>query len=71
MAQRCYFQEVIRHKVRINQLEREFHQSHIRRLHLGLRGSIDTSAIYLDLLNGLKRINSHTTKIAYVVLGEL
>lgn len=46
-------------------------QAHIQRLHAGLRESIETSSIHLDVLNDLKRINSHATNIAYVVLGEI
>jgi phosphate:Na+ symporter len=36
--------------------------------------SIDTSTIHLDLLNELRRINSHLTSVAYPILeraGEL
>jgi len=64
-------QGVLRRKVLVNQMERELRQAHIERLHKGLRESIDTSAIHLDVLNDLKRINSHATNIAYVVMGEL
>ena len=46
-------------------------QAHIARLHAGLPESIETSSIHLDALNDLKRINSHATNIAYVVLGEI
>ncbi|MCX5867286.1 MAG: Na/Pi symporter, partial [Proteobacteria bacterium] len=38
--------------------ERRLKLNHIRRLHQGLKESIDTSAIHLDLLNNLQRINS-------------
>jgi phosphate:Na+ symporter len=64
-------EKVLRHKTRINQIERELRQAHIARLHAGLPESIETSSIHLDTLNDLKRINSHATNIAYVVLGEL
>ncbi|MBI5877073.1 MAG: Na/Pi cotransporter family protein [Chloroflexi bacterium] len=64
-------QKVLRHKSRINQVERELRQAHIARLHAGLPESIETSSIHLDALNDLKRINSHATNIAYVVLGEI
>jgi phosphate:Na+ symporter len=63
--------KVLRHKVRINEIERALRQAHIERLHRGLRDSIETSSIHLDVLNDLKRINSHATNIAYVVLGYL
>ena len=45
-------------------------QTHIRRLHEGLRETIDTSSIHLDLLANLKRANSLVAGIAYAVLGK-
>jgi phosphate:Na+ symporter len=64
-------QKVLSTKAAINKMERELRQTHIRRLHAGTRESIETSSIHMDFLNDLKRINSHTTNMAYVVLGEL
>lgn len=63
-------EKVIRHKARINTMEREYRQTHIQRLHEGLRESIDTSSIHLDLLANLKRANSLAAGIAYAVLGR-
>jgi phosphate:Na+ symporter len=63
-------EKVIRHKSRINLLERQLRQSHIDRLHSGLRESIDTSSLHLDLLANLKRANSLAAGIAYAVLGR-
>ena len=63
-------QKVIRHKSHINLLERQFRQTHIQRLHEGLRESIDTSSLHLDLLANLKRANSLAAGIAYAVLGQ-
>lgn len=63
-------EKVIRHKSRINLLERQLRQTHIQRLHEGLRESIDTSSIHLDLLANLKRANSLAAGIAYAVLGR-
>ena len=63
-------EKVIRHKSRINMLERQLRQTHIQRLHEGLRESIDTSSIHLDLLANLKRANSLAAGIAYAVLGR-
>lgn len=64
-------QKVLSKKTVINKMERDLRQAHIRRLHAGLRESIETSSIHMDFVNDLKRINSHTTNMAYVVLGEL
>lgn len=63
-------EKVIRHKSRINAMEREYRQTHIERLHEGLPESIDTSSIHLDLLANLKRANSLAAGIAYAVLGR-
>jgi Na+/phosphate symporter len=43
-------------------------EAHIQRLHRGLRESIDTSSIHLDLLSDLKRINSQLANIAHPIL---
>ena len=63
-------EKVIRHKTVVNTMERQLRQTHIARLHEGLRESIDTSSIHLDLLASLKRANSLVTGIAYAVLGQ-
>ncbi len=63
-------EKVVRHKSHINQLERQYRQTHIQRLRDGLRESIDTSSIHLDLLAALKRANSLAAGIAYAVLGQ-
>lgn len=62
--------KILRHKARLGELERDLRQAHINRLHRGLRESIDTSAIHLDILSNLKRINSHITNISYPILEE-
>jgi phosphate:Na+ symporter len=61
-------QQVIKERSTIHQKEREFKQAHIHRLHQGLPESIETSAIHLDVLTSLKRINSHVTGIAYPIV---
>ena len=63
-------EKVVRHKSRVNAMERQLRQAHIERLHEGLRESIDTSSIHLDVLASLKRANSLITGIAYAVLGQ-
>ncbi len=48
--------------------------SHYARLREGRRESIETSAIHLDVIRDLKRINGHLTSVAYPILeqaGEL
>ena len=55
-------------------LEREAQERHFERLQEGVAASIETSALHLDLLRDMKRINAHLTSVAYPILegaGEL
>ena len=61
---------LLQRKAKFAELERRLRQAHIDRLHRGLKESIDTSAIHLDILTNLKRINSYICNIAYTILGE-
>ncbi len=61
-------------KDRFRELEREGNARHLQRLREGQIESIETSAIHLDILRDLKRINSHLSSVAYPILdaeGEL
>ncbi len=51
-------------------LERRAAESHHERLKSGLRETIETSSLHLDILRDLKRINSHITSVAYPILEE-
>ncbi|HEY8758370.1 MAG TPA: Na/Pi cotransporter family protein [Candidatus Limnocylindria bacterium] len=62
--------KVVRHKSNINLMERRLRGSHMQRLRDGLRETIDTSSIHLDVLAGLKRVNSLVAGIGYAVLGQ-
>ena len=62
--------KVLRHKAPISELERRYRQSHMTRLRAGLKESIDTSSIHLDVLLALRQVNSFATAIAYAVLGK-
>jgi len=63
-------EKVVRHKSNINLMERRLRQTHMDRLHEGLRETIDTSSIHLDVLAALKRANSLVAGVAYAVLGQ-
>jgi phosphate:Na+ symporter len=63
-------EKVVRHKSNINVMERRLRGSHMQRLREGLRETIDTSSIHLDVLAGLKRVNSLVAGIGYAVLGQ-
>lgn len=67
---RTIAEKVVRHKAHVNGLERQLRQAHMERLRSGLRESIDTSSIHLDVLAALKRANSLGAGIAYAVLGQ-
>lgn len=60
--------QVIRQKTVIRQKERELRAAHIERLREGLPETIETSAIHLDILTNLVRIDHHVTSIAYPIV---
>ncbi|MGB9599133.1 MAG: Na/Pi cotransporter family protein [Myxococcota bacterium] len=60
--------QAIRHKEILSEKEREFKEAHIERLHKGLKESLDTSSIHLELLSHLRRANSIATRIAYAII---
>ncbi len=61
-------------KVVTRSAERDAAANHFARLKDGRPESIETSAIHLDIIRDLKRINGHLTSVAYPILesqGEL
>lgn len=65
---------LLREKTEIRQLEQRSMTSHFSRIGEGRAESIHTSALHIDVLRDLKRINSHLTSVAYPILeraGEL
>ena len=59
---------VMKNKERMDALEKEYRNAHIERLKAGLKESFETSAIHLDILSNLERINSHVTHMAYTLI---
>lgn len=57
--------ELVAEKDRIRSAEREAMENHLQRLRDGTLASIETSALHLDILRDLKRINAHVTSVAY------
>ncbi|MEP1930039.1 MAG: PhoU domain-containing protein, partial [Roseibium sp.] len=55
-------------KESVREIEAESFATHISRIGSGRSDSIESSDLHLDLLHGLKRINSHLTTTAYLVL---
>ncbi len=61
---------VLRNKEELEGLERDLTQAHLDRLRKGLRESIDTSHIHLDVIGNLARINALITHIIYPVFED-
>jgi phosphate:Na+ symporter len=55
-------------KVLIRNLELKYSETHFRRISERQPESLDSSAMHLDVLRDLKRINSHLTSAAYPLL---
>jgi phosphate:Na+ symporter len=63
-------EEFFARKRQLNQMKREFHLRHLRRLQSGVPVSIESSAIHLDLLTAMSRVLSHASSIAHVIRGD-
>jgi phosphate:Na+ symporter len=57
-------------KTEFGQLERQCAERHLSRLRSGKLESIESSAIHLDILRDLKRLNSHITTVVYPILED-
>lgn len=55
-------------KEEFRELERSGGERHLERLRSGKIESIETSALHMDILRDLKRVNSHLTSVAYPIL---
>lgn len=66
--------DLVTEKDKIRKFERQAAESHFARLRDGTLASIETTALHLDIVRDLKRINAHITTIAYPILeasGEM
>ncbi len=63
--------QLLKEKEKFRELEMQGSQQHFARLRSGRIESIETSALHLDILRDLKRINSHLTSVAYPILDAL
>jgi phosphate:Na+ symporter len=63
-------QSLMNHKEYIRTYERELRDRHFARLKDRVDETHETSAIHLDLLTYLKRINSHVTHVAYAIITD-
>ena len=57
-------------KTEFGALERQCAERHLGRLRGGKLESIESSAIHLDILRDLKRLNSHITTVVYPILED-
>lgn len=57
-------------KVEINEFESEMRKRHVGRLNAGLKETLETSSVHLDLIDHFKRINSHTATIGMTITGQ-
>ena len=62
--------QLVREKETMRKLERDSHQRHLARLQSGREESIATSDIHLEVVRGLKEINSLLVTVAYPLLSQ-
>jgi len=60
--------QLVAQKKVVRDLEIEAYENHLRRLSERIADTVQTSALHLDVIRDLKRINSHLTAIAYPLL---
>jgi len=61
-------QRLLRHKQALSEDERQLRDRHFTRLRQGQTQSHESSAVHLDILTHLKRINSCVTHVAYAIV---
>jgi phosphate:Na+ symporter len=57
-------------KDQLREMEMNSTERHLARLRSGKVASIETSALHLDVVRDLKRINSHLTSVCYPILDR-
>lgn len=62
--------ELMRIKVEVRHRERISAERHLERLRAGRADSLQTSALHLDILRDLKRINAHLVSVAHPILDS-
>jgi len=63
--------EVLERKKQLSVRERRFQIDHLERLRAGNPETRATTTVHIDAINDLKRIVTHTARIAYAVLGRV
>lgn len=62
--------QLLRHKNFLSNYERKLRDQHFARLNTHMEDAHETSAIHLDILTALKRINSCVSHVGYAILGD-
>jgi len=60
--------KVLRHRAKLSDIETELKEKHIARLNQGLRESLETSSMHLDLLAFLRGVNGYVSNLAEAVV---
>ncbi|MGH8723751.1 MAG: Na/Pi cotransporter family protein, partial [Burkholderiales bacterium] len=63
-------QRLLATKVELRTLQQQYADTHLNRLAGQTVQSIETSSLHLDIINDLKRINSHICSVAYPILDQ-
>lgn len=63
-------QKLLQEKAAFRDLEHDYANAHLARLAENATQSVETSALHIDLISDLKRINSHICAIAYPILEQ-
>lgn len=63
--------ELVNEKDLIREAEKSATEQHLARLREGTAASIETSALHLDMLRDMKRINAHIVSVAHPILEAL
>jgi phosphate:Na+ symporter len=62
--------KVVEKKEEVDELAETLRREHFSRLNKGLKETLETTTIHLDLIDDLREINSYSHRIARNVLGE-
>lgn len=62
---------LVARKVESRRIEADSAERHMQRMQRGRAETLETSAIHLDMLRDLKRVNAHIASVAYPILEEL
>lgn len=62
---------LVARKVESRRIEAESAKRHMGRMRTGRVETLETSAIHLDILRDLKRVNAHIASVSYPILEEL